>query len=324
MKTFWKVFIVSFIFFFVAIFLGSYSYLKSNEYRLGSNISSKESRIDEESSIEKTTPTIRSYSSLAEAFKDSNRINLILLGMEDIRTDTIIFATFNPKSKQVNTISIPRDTYIHRRGYNQGEQRKINAIYGDHGVEGVKKAVSHILEGVPIHHYIMIDYEGVENIIDSIGGVEVMVPFHMKYEDPTADPPLNIDIKEGKQVLNGKKSLDFLRYRKGNNNQGGYIDGDLGRIKAQQQFLQSFTDKVLTYRLPIVIKKGFDHINTDIKLFEGLAYSRKALGIKRDDFTFITLPGKPELKKVNGKILSYFIFEPSEINKVLEEIYNVK
>lgn len=291
---------------------------------MGSNIGNGGYKIDEKNNIEESIIGIKNYSSLTEAFKDSNRINIILLGMEDIRTDTILFATFNSLSKQVDVISIPRDTYIYRKGYNQGEQRKINAIYGEHGVEGVKKAVSHILGGVPIHHYIMIDYKGVENIIDSIGGVEVMVPFHMKYEDPTANPPLNIDIKEGKQVLNGKKSLDFLRYRKGNNNQGGYIDGDLGRIKAQQQFLQSFIDKVLSYRLPIVVKKGFDHIVTDIKLWEGLTYSRKALGIKRDDFTFITLPGKPELKKINGKILSYFILEPSEIKRVMEEIYNVR
>ena len=108
--------------------------------------------------------------------------------------------------------------------------------------------------------------KGVENIIDSIGGVEVMVPFNMKYEDPTANPPLNIDIKEGKQVLDGEKSLEFLRYRKGNNNKEGYIDGDLGRIKAQQQFLKSFVDKALSYRLPVVIKKGFDYVKTDIKL----------------------------------------------------------
>ncbi len=324
MKTFWKVFIVSFIFFFIAIFLGSYSYIKSNKYRMETNTSGGEPKIEEESALEETSIKTKTYSSLSEAFKDNNRINVILLGMEDIRTDTIIFATFDPLSKQVNAISIPRDTYIHRKGYNYGEQRKINAIYGDHGVEGVKKAVSHILEGVPIHHYIMVDYKGVENIIDSIGGVEVMIPFNMKYEDPTANPPLKIDIKEGKQVLNGEKSLEFLRYRKGNNNKEGYIDGDLGRIKAQQQFLQSFVDKVLSYRLPVVIKKGLDYVKTDIKLWEGLSYSRKALGIKSDDFTFNTLPGKAELKSINGKILSYFIFDPVEVKKALEEIYNVE
>src|SRR5699024_6202399 len=154
-----------------------------------------------------------------------------------------------------------------------------------------------------------------------IGGVEVMVPFHMKYRDPTSKPPLNIDIKEGKQVLNGKQALDFLRYRKGNNNRG-YIDGDLGRIKAQQQFLKSFVNRTLSYRLRVVIKKGFDHVKTDMKLMEGLAYSKSAIGIKDDDFSFITLPGEGEFKRFNGKLLSYFTYDSFKTKRLLENIYN--
>jgi anionic cell wall polymer biosynthesis LytR-Cps2A-Psr (LCP) family protein len=145
----------------------------------------------------------------------------------------------------------------------------------------------------------------------------------MRYRDPTGDPPLNINIKEGKQVLDGKKSLEFLRYRKGNNNKGGYIDGDLGRIKAQQQFLQSFLRKTLSYRLPVVIKKSFDYVKTDMKLTEALAYSTKAIGIKDEDFTFITLPGEGEFKRINGKLLSYFTYDALQTKRLLEKIYKV-
>ena len=76
-------------------------------------------------------------------------------------------------------MNIPRDTYIHRRGYNTAEQRKSNSIYGDHGVTGVKKTVSYILEdSVPIHHYVMLDYEGCRKNCRWIrSGVEVNVPF---------------------------------------------------------------------------------------------------------------------------------------------------
>ena len=323
MKTFWKVFIVSFLCFSIAIVLGSYSYLKINQSSLNSNIGGGQYGIGEDRE-DSSKEEDKAYSSLEEAFKDSSRVNVVLLGMEDVRTDTIMFASFDPNDKKVDVISIPRDTYIHRKGYDSAEQRKINAIYGDHGMEGVKKAVSHILEGVPLHHYIILDYEGVTNIVDYIGGVEVMVPFHMKYRDPTSKPPLNIDIKEGKQILDGKKSLDFLRYRKGNDNREGYIDGDLGRIKAQQQFLQSFVEKTLSYRLPVVIKKGFDCVKTDIKLMEGLAYSKDAIGIKEEDFSFMTLPGEGEFKRFNGRLLSYFSYDSFKIKKVLENIYKVE
>jgi LCP family protein required for cell wall assembly len=332
MKAFWKVFSVSIVFFSIAIFLGSYSYLKVHEHRMYSNIDSENYKEEntnanifkgksenKEKSIENKT-----YSSLSEAFKDSDRINIIFLGMEDSRTDTIMLASFEQETKKVDIISIPRDTYIHRKGYDQAEQRKINAIYGDHGVGGVKKAVSYILESIPIHHYVMMDYKGVESIIDSIGGVEVVVPFHMKYKDPTANPPLNIDIKEGRQVLNGKESLEFLRYRKENNHRGGYIDGDLGRIKAQHEFLKSFIGKALSYRLPVVIRESFNNVKTDIKFTEGLAYSTNAMGIKDKDFIFKTLPGEGEFKRANGKLLSYFTYDVLETKKLLEQIYKVK
>jgi LCP family protein required for cell wall assembly len=324
MKRFWSTFIVSLIFFSIAIFLGSYSYLKVNDSRIHSQISKVEHQRPKDSDdTKKINDTEDRYTSLDEAFKNSNRVNIMILGMEDVRTDSIIFASVDLDNKRINGISIPRDTYIHRKGYDGAEQRKINAVYGDHGIEGVKKALSHILEGVPIHHYVMMDYEGVANIVDAIGGVEVMVPFPMKYKDPTADPPLNIDIKEGRQVLDGKDSLDFLRYRKGNNKEG-YIDGDLGRIKAQQQFINSFVKKSLSYRLPVVVRKGFEYVKTDIKLTDGLAYATKAIGIKPEDFSIVTLPGEGEFRTFGGKLLSYFIYDPYKTKDLLEDIYDIK
>ena len=113
MKTFWKTFILSVIFFTLAIYLGSYSYTKVNKDKIRSNINTpintpkkSQIKVDED------------YSSLEEALKESKRINVLLLGLEDIRTDTIIFASFHPDDKKVDIISIPRDTYIHRKGYN--------------------------------------------------------------------------------------------------------------------------------------------------------------------------------------------------------------
>lgn len=332
MKTFIKVFLLSFIFFVLAISIGSQSYIKERNIGLENSIVQSQSTEEEEKidlkdsildklEIKPKEPEV--FSSLEEAKEKSNRINFLIMGLEDIRTDTIIFASFCPDSKKVNLINIPRDTYIHRKGYNAAEQRKINSIYGDHGALGLKKAVSHILDNVPIHHVITLDYEGVEKIVDALGGVEVNVPFHMKYKDPYDKPPLNIDIPPGDQVLNGKKALDFLRYRKGNNNRGGYADGDLGRIKAQQEFLKSFIDKA-SANLITTVTKGFNHVKTDMSLLTTISYGRKALGMTKDDFDMKILPGKAEFKRIGKKVLSYYIYNKSEITKLLEEIYNVK
>lgn len=329
MKIFWKVFSVSFVFFLFAIILGSYSYIKtegdgnkdSDIKIIGETVESQdeEQPVEEQLTDEGQIPKEKeSYKSLEEAFKKSNRINIVVMGMEGVRTDTIVFISFDPDNKELNAISIPRDTYIHRKGYDLAEQRKINAIYESHGANGVKETISYIFKGVTIDHHIIVDYEGVEKIVDSIGGVEVIVPFHMKYDDPSANPPLHIDLKPGRQVLYGKEALQFLRYRK------GYIDGDLGRIKAQQEFFKAFAKKAMSYRLPVVIKNIYQYVETDISLFEALYYGTKALDIDVENIKFTTLPGKAEFRRYNGKLLSYFIFNPTEAEKLLMDIYNVK
>lgn len=327
-KTFSKVFIVSFIFFLFAIFIGSHSYMKEKDIELGSDINNPVvDKIDISKTIIKKLETEskkpEEYTSLKEAIEKSNRINFVIMGLDDIRTDTIIFASFCPDTKKVSLLNIPRDTYIHRRGYNTAEQRKINSIYGDHGVTGVKKTISYILANVPIHHYVTLDYKGVEKIVDAIGGVEVDIPFHMRYKDPTDKPPLNIDIPPGRQLLDGKKAIEFLRFRKGNNNKAGYIDGDLGRIKAQQGFIKSFIGKS-SENILTTITKGFSHVKTDLNLIDTLSYGRKALGMVNDDFEVITLPGKAEFRKINKKVLSYFVYDKEEATKLVEKIYNVK
>lgn len=310
---------------------GSYSYIKEKNIKLESNIGGGFYETTEKPDVGKTIinkletkrkePT--SYESLKEAFEKSNRINFLIMGLEDVRTDTIIFASFCPDSKKVSLMNIPRDSYIHRKGYNSAEQRKINSIYGTHGVNGLKKAVSYILDDIPIHHHIILDYEGVAKIVDEIGGVEVDVPINMKYKDPTANPPLNIDIKQGRHILDGKTSLEFLRYRKGNNKKEGYIDGDLGRIKAQQSFIQSFIGKV-SNNIVTMVTKGFSCVRTDISLIKSLSYGRNTIGMTKDDFELLTLPGKGEFKKINKTVLSYFTYNKSEITNLLEKIYNVK
>lgn len=335
MKTFLKVFLLSFLFFILSFSIGSYTYIKEKGLALDNSINQKEVKVGEEvkeeknilesivTKLEDERKEPETFSSLEEAIEKSNRINFLIMGLEEVRTDTIIFASFCPDSKKVNLINIPRDTYIHRKGYDAAEQRKINSIYGDHGALGLKKAVSYILNNVPIHHVITIDYEGVKKIVDALGGVEVNVPFHMKYEDPYDNPPLYIDIPAGNQILDGETALKFLRYRKGNNNKGGYADGDLGRIKAQQEFLKSFIDKASRNLITIIIK-GFNYVKTDMNLLTTISYGRKALGMTKDDFDMRILPGKAEFRKIGKKVLSYYIYDKDGITKMLKEIYNVK
>lgn len=327
MKTFGKVFIVSFLFFVVAYYLGGFSYVRENnlasEDRYDFGFYQAENIPDMLlSKIGTEVKENRSFTSLEEAKELSTRTNFLIVGMEDVRTDSIMLASFNKDTKKVDVISIPRDTYIHRRNYDSGEERKINSVYNVHGIEGVKKTVSYILENIPIHHHIILDYDGVKEIINLVGGVEVDIPRDMKYEDHIADPPLYIDLKAGRQVLDGKKALDFMRWRKDNRNRG-YIDGDLGRIKAQQQILSSLSANIKSNMLNVIVK-SFKYVDTDISLLEAVGYGRNAIGISEDEINFLTLPGKSDLRIYNRKLFSYFVYNKNEVRNLLEELYNVK
>ncbi len=258
---------------------------------------------------------------LKEAFEKSNRVNFLVMGLEGFRTDTIIFASYDIDNNKADLISIPRDTYFLRGGkeeYKAAGERKINAVYGDNGTQGLKNVVSHILKGVPIDHYVKVRYKGVETIVDILKGVEVNVKEHMRYKDLYDDPPLIIDIPPGRQVLDGKNAVKFLRYR-------GYEDADLGRINAQQEFIKSAMKKSMSLKIVPVINTAFHYVNTDMTISQLGAYGIEA--VKMDlskDLNTITLPGYTEDRTYGGVELNYFFHDPKQVEQILMKMYNVE
>jgi len=249
-------------------------------------------------------------------FKASNRINVLLLGMEGPRTDTIMVASFDPDAKKINIISVPRDTYYPREGYNSADKKKMNAVYFDEGVEGVAVAVSDILLGMPIDYYIRVKYDGVEKVVDSLGGVPVYVPMNMRYDDPYDSPPLHISLQKGNRVLSGDQAVQFLRFRK-NNDGTGYPDGDIGRMKMQQEFMKAAFKKTLSYRLPIVANTVMKYIKTDIPLSEVAKLATSAVGMSAEDLSTYSLPGGA----FNSQGLSYFLADVEKTAEIIESIY---
>lgn len=323
MKYFLKVFSIAFICFLLAVGAGVYTYSKiyvPSEEEPGITDDEDTDKNDDEDLAKKDEPK----DPLQRAIAKSKRVNFLLMGMEGPRSDTLIFASYDPKEKKVDMISVPRDTYYHTNGYDDAELRKMNAVYGRSKTEGVKKAVGEILGQVPVHHYIMIDYNGVAKVVDSIGGVEVNVPFHMEYYDPTDKPPLRIDIPKGKQTLKGEQAVKFLRFRHNNDKTVGYPDGDLGRIRAQQEFLKSAIKKSLSLKFINVVNTAFDHVKTDVKLTEALSYAAGLIGFDMDNISMTTLPGADEYRTYGKQRLSYFIHDSEKIKELMMDIYNVE
>jgi cell envelope-related function transcriptional attenuator common domain len=263
--------------------------------------------------LEEQLPTIVDKDSpFFKAFKDKNRVNILLLGINDNLTDTIMVASLDMDAKHVDLISIPRDTYYHREGHNSEGENKINAAYQGNPLN-TAIAVSDVLLGMPINYYAIIDYKGIENIVDAMGGVPMDIKFDMKYKDPYDDPPLIINIPKGHQVLDGKHAVQFLRYRK------GYLEGDLGRVKAHQEFMKSAFKQCISFDLPKIATKVFQNVESDITLGKATTIAKTAMGITADDIETYTLPGTPQTSAP-----WYVIPDAEKTSKMINQIYSIK
>ena len=249
---------------------------------------------------------------VGKAASNMKRVNILLAGLENKRTDTIMVISYNTESKTADIISLPRDTYLPRNADDDPELKKINAVYAQEGIEGLTLRIQELL-GIPIEKFVVIDYEAVIACVDLIGGVEVNVPFHMEYTDPYDDPPLYIDIPEGLQLLNGQESLKFLRYRKGYDNQ------DLGRIEAQQQFIKSAVKKALGFQLPAVIKEAYSHIETNINVSVLLSLAGDLVGFSTDNINTNILPGM----ETTLEGLSFYIPDEEGIKNFVYSLYGL-
>lgn len=232
--------------------------------------------------------------SQAEAKNGMAPVNLMVLGLDNDKTrcDVIMLLNFDPDTSSLNMLSIARDTRVRSgRSY-----RKINSLYSKGREKLVADEICNIT-GLPVHYYITADFRGFRKIVDALGGVEFYVPFRMKYDDPTQN--LHIHLKKGLQVLDGRKAEQLVRYRKGNLKGQGYIEGDIGRIKMQQDFIRALIEQKLTVQY---ISKADDiftiireNVKTNIELTDIARYFSSVARLKNENIKTFVLPGESHL-----------------------------
>lgn len=316
MRYYAKIFLFAFLCFSVMIGSGLYAF---NRYYdpmavadAGDETLFEEEPAEPQVEIEPEDP-YENLTELERLIAESERINILLFGTDGGRADTIMLVSYDPENKLADVVSVPRDTYHKVPGYDLSGQYKINAVYGfrgDGGSEGMKKYLSAFL-GVPIDYTVRVSYNGVGAIVDTLGGIEVNVPFAMNYDDTAADPPLHIHLEPGRQVLNGEQAMGYLRWRKNNGEAG---QGDLPRIERQQEFVKLVAKKALSFKLPTVIKTGLNYVRTDLPLDQALYLGTKVVGFSFDNLEMHRLPGEAG----NG---GYYFHDPAETEELLKEIY---
>ncbi|MEZ7891019.1 MAG: LCP family protein [Candidatus Wallbacteria bacterium] len=194
----------------------------------------------------------------------------LLLGTDKLidvnRTDSMIMAYLSVVEKRVDIISIPRDMKVEIPGH--GIQ-KINSVYTFEQVKtkseasALKKVIEKIEEitGNKIDYHVKVDLDGFEKIVDLFGGVEIDVEKNMTYDDNKQN--LHIRLKKGLQVLNGKKALEYCRFRHDRL-------GDIGRMQRQQKFLKALVNKLkdgkTIVRLPDIVSGAIRFVSTNIDM----------------------------------------------------------
>lgn len=249
--------------------------------------------------------------------------------IDETRTDNIMVVAFDTKKHTVNVMNIPRDTMsnISRTGAN----RKINAAYGtSKGIEQTKKQIKQVMGFTP-DKFIVVNFQGIAEIVDAIGGVEYEIPFPMMYSDPHQKLKINFPVA-GMRKLNGEEVVDFLRWRKNSKGYTHYVpkeyeNGDETRIVKQQEFLKHLAKEMLTLKNAINAKKianaVFGNVKTDITAGEMLWLSGQAFQVDSSQINMFTLPGYAASSTAgNNNELSFYFINGRAALKLINANFN--
>ncbi|MEH2161228.1 MAG: LCP family protein [Nostoc sp.] len=229
-------------------------------------------------------------------------------------SDVMLLLKFDPETKKIIMLSIPRDTRTEIEGHGV---KKINAANVEGGPALTARTVSNLLGGAGIDRYVRINVLGVAKLIDALGGVTVYVPKDMKYQDDSQH--LYINLKAGKQHLNGEQTLQLLRFRHDEL-------GDIGRIQRQQMVMRALMDQTLNpatvAQLPKVLDVVKDHIDTNLTVEELVALMGFGVRTNRSNMQMLMLPGR--FSEKNEFDASYWLPNKDGITKLMAQHFGLE
>ena len=246
------------------------------------------------------------------------RQNILLMGVDVAsnssnpfkgnRSDTMLLVSIAPYGKNINIISIPRDSKVYLAGKNKVDKINHAFAYG-----GAKLAVKTVEEtfGVKINNYLAISNEGVIKMIDTLSGLPIYIEKDMKYDDYSAK--LHINLKQGHHILTGRETEGYLRFR-----HDSY--GDIGRIRRQQWFFSALMARIkeptAIVKLPELLKIMPDYIQTDMSGYDLAKYAGMAKSLDMSTVQVATIPGAPSTKGY----ISYWIIDPEKTQDLINKM----
>ncbi|MFW2900582.1 LCP family protein [Carnobacterium maltaromaticum] len=238
--------------------------------------------------------------------KGEDPFSVLLLGVdtgdlgrtEQGRSDSIMVVTVNPNTNESKIVSIPRDTYTEIIG--QGTTDKINHGYAFGGTAMAVNTVQNLLN-IPIDYYIEVNMQGVKDLVDAVGGIDVNSPLEFKQN--------GFEFTKGPVHLDGEKALAFSRNR--------YDDptGDYGRQGRQRQVIEAVVKKAATFSTLTNYKDILNALQNNMKTnltFDNMYDIQAKYKAAAGNIEQVQMQGTGEM--IND--ISYQIISPDELARV--------
>ncbi|GII33185.1 LCP family protein [Planotetraspora mira] len=214
------------------------------------------------------------------------------------RTDTIMLLHVAPNRDGATLLSFPRDSMVmipechntQTKGTTAAHLGMINSAFSDGGMICTRRTIEK-LTGIPVDHYLKIDFTGFKNIVNALGGITICVPQNVD------DDQAKLHLKAGKHLVKGETALAYVRARH------GLGDGsDISRIRRQQVFISQIVSKATSSsmltdvgKLNAFIKATAQSVTMDDALNAGeiLQIAQSASKLKASGFKATTVPWEP-------------------------------
>ncbi len=227
-------------------------------------------------------------------------------------SDTIMLLRFDPVTQRTVVFGIPRDTRIERPGFGV---EKINAVDRESGPAAAAQAVSQVLGGISIDRYIRVNNLGVAKLVDALGGVDITVPKDIKYQDDSQH--FYVNLKAGRQHLDGMKLLGLLRFRHDAN-------GDIGRMQRQQMVMKALMEKALNpatvAQIPHLFSVVKAHVDTNLTVEELFALGGFYMKNGKSKMQMVMMPGEFNGDGKHGT--SYWLPNQREIQNMMARYFD--
>ncbi|MBC8102586.1 MAG: LCP family protein [Cytophagales bacterium] len=259
-------------------------------------------------------------------FPGRDRVNIVLIGKDynrlesrdpklngmpftkGSRADSIVVLSLDMNAGKVSALSVPRDTLIQREdGEGAG---KINGTYARGGAKQLQATLGDLL-GVTPEYYVALKPDGVKNLVDKLGGVDVEAIDDMNYDDNWGQ--LHIHLKKGPQRIDGAQAVGFTRFREvKRGTPRSKEEGDGRRMARQQMVIKAMATEAKKpgnwLQVDSVINYGLEQIETNLSREQVFALGALFRNIQPEQMQTASLTGK-------GTTRGTYFFVPDDRKK---------